>query len=168
MKLRGKRIDGIHQKVYLITAQNITGLFSFQIFFYDHQVKRRIDIFQACGKDITFRASYCRIQGEQLAVLVGYGHIVTVEDDEMAHAGTHNHFSSITTDATDTYDRHRGIAEMVQHFLPHEHACSFLPVVYHIRFFYNPLAFPSSQIASISARVMSVSLRPCRMVCSSR
>ena len=33
---------------------------------------------------------------------------------------------------------------------------------------YRPFAFPSSQISSISARVMSVNIRPLRIVCSSR
>ena len=73
------------------------------------------------------------------------------------------HLSGITTYATDSDHSHKGITEMLQHFLSYQHCSPFLPIVHH-----SPLAFPSSQIASISARVISLRLRPLRIVCSSR
>ena len=155
MQLRRKRVYSIDQKVYLIVPKNITGLFRFKILLDDHEVQFRIYILQTVSENVALRLSYRRVQCQKLPVLVCHRNVITVQDYKMPHTGTDNHFSGISAYATDSNHCHGGIPEMLQHLLPYQHRRPFLPIVYH-----NPFAFPSSQIASISASVISVRLRP--------
>ena len=170
MKLRRKSIDRIHKIIYLISAKHITGLLCLKIFLNDYKVKFRVYILKAFRQHFTFLPAYCRIQSQKLTVLVCDRDIITVQNNKVTYTGAYNHFRSISSYASYTDDRNSGITEMIQHFFTYKHCSPFLPIVYHsfLRCDYSPFALPSSQMASISARVMSVRLRPLRMVCSSR
>ena len=130
MELRRKSIYGIYQKINLIFSEHLPGLFSFKIFLDHYEVKRRIYILEALCQHIALRLSDCRVQRQKLSVLVCHGHIVTVEDDKMTDAGTHDHLRSVTSYAADSYDCNGRVAEMLKHLLPHQHSCPFLPIVH--------------------------------------
>ena len=155
MELRRQSIYRIHKKINGILSQDLPSLLGFKIFLDHNEIELWIYILETLRQHIAFRSSDSRIQGQKLSVLVCHRDIIAVKNDKVSDSCPYNHFCGIATYATYTYHGHRRVPETLQHLLPDQHRRSFLPIVHH-----SPLAFPSSQIASISARVISFRLRP--------